>query len=105
MNDFTLEDFGDGRFALSGEMSFDTAERILKASEEPFEEHTQLEIDRANWMRATEYLRSALRLAEESGARLQLASALVGMARLELETGNPEAALDLFQQALERSSV
>ena len=45
MSDFTLENFGDGRFALSGEMSFDTAERILKASEEPFEEHTQLEID------------------------------------------------------------
>jgi len=45
MSDYALEDLGDGRFALSGEMSFDTAERILKKSEEPFEEHTQLEID------------------------------------------------------------
>ena len=45
MADFTLEDRGDGRFALSGEMSFDTAERILRESEAPFEEHTQLEID------------------------------------------------------------
>ena len=45
MSDYALEDRGEGRFALSGEMSFDTAERILKASEEPFEEHTQLEID------------------------------------------------------------
>ncbi|MGI9248830.1 MAG: STAS domain-containing protein, partial [Woeseiaceae bacterium] len=45
MSEFTLEDRGDGCFALSGEMSFDTAERILKKSEEPFEEHTQLEID------------------------------------------------------------
>jgi len=45
MSDFTLEDHGDGCFALSGEMSFDTAERILKESEEPFEEHTQLKID------------------------------------------------------------
>ena len=45
MNEFTLEDLGDGRFALSGEMTFDTAEQILRASEEPFEEHTQLEID------------------------------------------------------------
>lgn len=45
MADYTLEDLGEGRFALSGEMSFDTAERILKESEEPFEEHTQLEID------------------------------------------------------------
>ena len=33
------------RFALRGEMTFDTAEQILRASEEPFEEHTQLEID------------------------------------------------------------
>ena len=45
MNDFTLKDLGDGHFALSGEMSFDTAERILQASERPFEEHTRLEID------------------------------------------------------------
>lgn len=40
-----LEDRGEGRFSLSGEMSFDTAERILKQSEDPFEEHTQLQID------------------------------------------------------------
>ena len=45
MSEFTLEDLGEGRFALSGEMTFDTAERILKASEEPLEEHTQLSID------------------------------------------------------------
>lgn len=45
MPDFKLEDRGDGRFAVSGEMTFDTAERILKESEEPFEAHTQLEID------------------------------------------------------------
>lgn len=45
MNDFTLEDRGDGCFAVSGEMTFDTAERILKASEDPFEGHSQLEID------------------------------------------------------------
>lgn len=45
MSDFTLEDRGDGHFALSGEVSFDTAERILQQSEKPFEEHTRLEID------------------------------------------------------------
>ncbi len=45
MSKFELEDRGEGRFALSGEMTFDTAERILKKSEEPFEQHTQLEID------------------------------------------------------------
>ena len=45
MAKFTLEDLGDGHFALSGEVSFDTAERILQASEVPFEEHTRIEMD------------------------------------------------------------
>lgn len=45
MSKFELKDLGDGRFSLSGEMSFDTAERILKESGDLFEEHTQLEID------------------------------------------------------------
>ena len=45
MSEYTLEDLGEGRFALSGEMTFATAENILRASEAPFEEHTQLEID------------------------------------------------------------
>ena len=35
MSEFTIEDLGDGRFALSGEMTFDTAEQILRGSEEP----------------------------------------------------------------------
>lgn len=45
MSEFTIEDLGDGRFAVSGEMTFDTAEKILRASEEYFEEHTQIEVD------------------------------------------------------------
>lgn len=45
MADFVLEDQGDGHFSLSGEVTFDTAERILQASEKPFEDHTRLEID------------------------------------------------------------
>lgn len=45
MSDFELKDLGDGRFALTGEMTFDSAERILRVSEKPFEEHTQIEID------------------------------------------------------------
>jgi phospholipid transport system transporter-binding protein len=45
MSDFKLEDRGAGRFALFGEMSFDTAEDILRESESPFEEHTQIEVD------------------------------------------------------------
>lgn len=43
--DFELEDRGDGHFAIRGEMSFDTSEKILQASEQPFEEHTRLEVD------------------------------------------------------------
>ena len=45
MSDFTLEDLGGGRFALRGEMSFETAERILQESEKLFAKHTSLEID------------------------------------------------------------
>ena len=45
MSRFKLEDLGEGRFALSGDMTFDTAERILMASEEPFEQHTRIEVD------------------------------------------------------------
>jgi len=45
MSEFTLEDLGEGRIALGGEMTFDTAEKILRASEKMFEEHTQLEVD------------------------------------------------------------
>jgi hypothetical protein len=45
MSEFTLEDRGDGHFALSGEMTFDTAEKILAASGDMFDEHTQLEVD------------------------------------------------------------
>lgn len=45
VNDFELQDHGHGRFSLSGAMNFETAEEILRASEKPFEEHTQLGID------------------------------------------------------------
>ena len=45
MSEFAIEELGEGCFAISGDMNFDTAEKILRASEVPFEEHTQLEID------------------------------------------------------------
>lgn len=45
MNDFELIDNGDGKFALRGVMTFDTAGKILRQSEEPFEEHTRIEVD------------------------------------------------------------
>ena len=45
MAKFELKDLGEGRFELSGEMTFETAERILVESEEPFEQHTRIEVD------------------------------------------------------------
>ncbi len=45
MNDFDLKDLGHGKFALSGEMSFDTADRILGCSERPFNQYESLEVD------------------------------------------------------------
>lgn len=45
MSDFELNDLGDGRFELIGELTFETAERVLRASEEPFEAHSQIEVD------------------------------------------------------------
>ena len=45
MADYELKDNGDGQFSLSGEMTFDTAERILAKSERPFEQHTRIEVD------------------------------------------------------------
>lgn len=45
MAGYSLENLGDGRFALHGQMSFDTASEILDESEVLFEEHTLLEVD------------------------------------------------------------
>lgn len=44
---YTLEDRGNGQFALSGRMSFDTAGQILRQSEDLFEDHTLIEVDLA----------------------------------------------------------
>ncbi len=45
MADYELKDVGEGRFVLSGDMTFKTVEKILRASEDLFESHTRLEID------------------------------------------------------------
>jgi len=45
VNNFELRELGEGRFALDGEMTFATAERILRSSEEPFEQYTRIEVD------------------------------------------------------------
>ena len=52
MSKFELQDIGEGRFALTGEITFETAERVLLASEEPFEQHTRIEVDLAGVTRA-----------------------------------------------------
>ena len=45
VSDFELQDQGEGRFALKGNVSFDTANRILKASESVFAQHASLQVD------------------------------------------------------------
>lgn len=45
MSDYGLSDLGDGRFALTGRMTFDTAANILRESEHLFEQHTLLTVD------------------------------------------------------------
>jgi phospholipid transport system transporter-binding protein len=42
---YELEDLGEGRFRLVGDMNFATAESILRKSEDLFENHTRIEVD------------------------------------------------------------
>ena len=52
MSDYALEDAGNGRFRLTGNMTFATAEAILRESEDLFEEHTRIEVDLSGVTRA-----------------------------------------------------
>ncbi len=45
MSSFELRDNGDGRFVLTGDLSFETAESLLRKSEDMFERHTRIEVD------------------------------------------------------------
>ena len=45
MSEFELNDLGDGRFELSGAMSFATVDRILDASQRPFQRYQSVEVD------------------------------------------------------------
>jgi len=45
MSDFDLQDLGEGRFEMSGDMSFETADQILKCSESSFGQYQVLEVD------------------------------------------------------------
>jgi len=45
MSEFQLADRGDGHFAVSGDLSFETANKVLRASEAVFRRHSSLDID------------------------------------------------------------
>ena len=45
MSDFEFNDLGGGNFEISGDMSFETAERILRASQRTFEQHENVRVD------------------------------------------------------------
>jgi len=45
VSDFELKDLGGGNFEVSGDMSFDTAERILRISQGAFRQHENVRVD------------------------------------------------------------
>jgi phospholipid transport system transporter-binding protein len=61
MSDFEFNDLGGGKFEISGDMSFETAEYILRASQRAFEQHENVSVDM-----------SAVRKADSAGLALLL---------------------------------
>jgi phospholipid transport system transporter-binding protein len=45
VSEFVFEERGNGKFAVEGELSFDTANTILRSSENRLAQHSDLEID------------------------------------------------------------
>ncbi len=45
VSEFELSDLGDGRFALAGDLSFNTAEQIRRASLKQFDGQDNIEVD------------------------------------------------------------
>lgn len=45
MSDFDFKDTGGGNFEISGEMSFDTAEQILRASQKAFRQYENVRVN------------------------------------------------------------
>lgn len=45
MSNFTLQDLGEGRFSLAGQVSFHTAETILRESTKLFAAHERIRVD------------------------------------------------------------
>ena len=45
VSDFGFNDLGGGNFEISGDMSFETAEYILRASQRAFKQHENVRVD------------------------------------------------------------
>ncbi len=45
VSDYALQDLGEGRFAVAGEMSFNTADQLLRSSDSLFRQHQSLQVD------------------------------------------------------------
>lgn len=45
MSEYAFEDLGDGKFGLAGEMTFATAEQVLRESEDLFAEYPHIQVD------------------------------------------------------------
>jgi len=68
VNDFELKDLGDGRFALSGELSFANADQVLQVGASAFRHHDRVELDLSGVERA-DSAGLALLLEWKAGAR------------------------------------
>lgn len=69
-----LVDAGGGRFALAGELGFDTVARLLESGRRAFAPHPAVEVDMAGVTRcdsaAVALLLEWVRIAESRGARI-----------------------------------
>ena len=52
MSDVEFEDLGDGRFALKGELTFESAPEALEQSRDLFADHASIEVDLTEVRRA-----------------------------------------------------
>jgi len=85
----SLVDAGDGRFALAGELGFDTVTRLLAAGEKAFAPHPRIELDLAGVTRcdsaAVALLLEWVRMTEQRGGTLayrNLPASLVAIASI-----------------------
>ena len=48
MSDVVINDDGDGKFALTGDLTFDTVSELLDRGQKAFAEHSRIELDLAD---------------------------------------------------------